>query len=109
MSKRSSYKRKAEKVSKIAEERIGILTELAVVALRSGKKDRAARYVDISLRICRKTKVKMPKDFPFCKECLMPLIPGYNERVRVCREKVICTCDNCGNIKRIPYIREKRT
>ena len=109
MSKRSAYKRKAAQASKIAEERIGILTGLSVKALRTGKKDRAIRYVDISLRICRKTKVKMPEDFPFCKECLVPLVPGYNERVRVCREKVICTCGNCGNIKRIPYIREKRT
>lgn len=98
-----------QKIARIAEERICILTELSVRALREGRTDRAIRYVDLSLRICRKTKVRMPKDFPFCKECLVPLIPGYNERVRVCRERVIRTCGNCGSIKRIPYIREKRT
>lgn len=97
------------KIASIAEERIAVLTELSKEAIRSGRADRAVRYVDIALRICRKTKVKMPKDFPFCKRCLVPLIPGYNERVRICNQRIVCTCGNCGNIKRIPYIREKRT
>ena len=101
--------RNRKKIEDIANERIDILTGLSVRALMSGRPDRAVRYVDLSLRICGKTKVSMPEGFAFCKECKRPLIPGVNQRVRVCRERVISTCGNCGHIKRIPYIREKRT
>lgn len=98
-----------DKVSSIAAERISILTRLSVDALKGGRRDRAERYVSLALRICQKTRSSMPDDFVFCKKCHLPLIPGVNQRVRVCRERVISTCGECGNIRRMPYLREKRT
>ena len=60
--------RNRKKIEDIANERIDILTGLSVRALMSGRPDRAVRYVDLSLRICGKTKVSMPEGFAFCNE-----------------------------------------
>ena len=98
-----------DKIEKIAAERVSRLAELSQAALREGREDRARRYVTIALRICQKTRVRMPEGFVFCKRCRLPLVPGINVRVRVVRERVISTCGGCGNIRRMPYIREKRT
>ena len=96
-----------DKVARIADERIAILTRLSQEALKEGRKDRAQRYVTLALRICQKTKADMPEGFAFCKECRTPLRPGINQRVRVTRARVISTCGECGDIRRRPYIREK--
>ena len=98
-----------DKIEKIAAERVFRLAELSQAALREGREDRARRYVTIAIRICQKTRVRMPEGFVFCKKCHLPLVPGINLRVRVVRERVISTCGGCGNIRRMPYIREKRT
>ena len=98
-----------DKIEKIAAERVSRLAELSQAALREGREDRARRYVTIAIRICQKTRVRMPEGFVFCKKCHLPLVPGINLRVRVVRERVISTCRGCGNIRRMPYIREKRT
>lgn len=98
-----------DRIEKIAAERVSKLAELSQAALRDGREDRARRYVTIALRICQKTRISMPEGFVFCKKCRLPLVPGVNQRVRVSRERVISTCGACGNIRRMPYIREKRT
>ena len=98
-----------DRIAKIAAERVSILTQLSQTALREGREDRAKRYVTIALLICRKTRTEMPDGFAFCKRCRLPLIPGINQRVRIGESRVISTCGGCGNIKRTPYIREKRT
>ena len=98
-----------DKVAKIAAERVSKLADLSQAALRNGRRDRAQRYVTIALRICQKTRTDMPEGFVFSKACHTPLIPGLNMRVRVCRERVIKTCGECGNIRRMPYVKEKRT
>jgi ribonuclease P protein subunit RPR2 len=96
-----------DKIARIADERIAILTRLSKEALVEGRKDRAQRYVTLALRICQKTRADMPEGFVYCKQCRMPLIPGINQRVRVTRARVISTCGECGGIRRRPYIREK--
>ena len=98
-----------DRIERIAAERVSKLTELSVAALREGKEDRARRYVTIAIRICQKTRTEMPSGFVFCKECRLPLIPGINQRVRVGKARVTSTCAACGNIRRTPYLREKRT
>lgn len=98
-----------DKIARIAAERVSRLSELSQTALREGREDRAKRYVTIALRICQKTRTDMPEDFVFCKKCRLPLIPGINQRVRIGDAHVTSTCGGCGNIRRMPYIREKRT
>ena len=98
-----------EKIGKIAAERVSKLAALSQSALTEGREDRAKRYVTIALRICQKTRTEMPEGFAFCKKCRLPLIPGINQRVRVGKERVVSTCGGCGNIRRMPYTKEKRT
>lgn len=98
-----------DKIVKIAEERVSILSGLSVEALRKGRDDRAQRYVSIAIRICQKTKTQMPEEFVFCKKCHIPLIPGLNQTTRLSGAKLVKTCGRCGNIRRMPYIKEKHT
>lgn len=109
MSKASYFKKLKEDRARIARERVATLTVLSVDALREGRLDRAVRYVDLSLRICRRTQTRMPRDFAYCRKCLVPLIPGFNERIRLGGERITSTCHNCGNIKRKPYTRGRNT
>ena len=97
-----------DKIAKIADARINRLAELSGTALRNGRKDRAQRYVSIALHICQKTRRDMPEGFVFCKKCHMPLVPGINQTVRLNSAKLVSTCGECGNIRRMPYIKEKR-
>jgi len=94
-------------VSNIGEERISILTELSKTALADGREDLAKRYVSLARSIGRKTRVKMPGGFQYCKGCLLPLVPGINCTVRLTSGKVVTTCQNCGRLKRMPYTKEK--
>ncbi len=98
-----------DKIARIAAERVSRLAELSRAALREGREDRAKRYVTIAVRICQKTRTDMPEGFVFCKRCRLPLIPGINQRVRIGDSHITSTCGGCGNIRRMPYIREKRT
>jgi ribonuclease P protein subunit RPR2 len=75
--------------------------------LAEGRDDRATRYVSLAKRISGKTKAKMPADFRYCKKCLIPLVPGINCTVRLSAEKIVTTCQSCGTLKRMPYLKEK--
>ncbi|MBR2254816.1 MAG: ribonuclease P protein component 4 [Candidatus Methanomethylophilaceae archaeon] len=92
----------------IGAERITRLMDLSVQALREGRPDRSTRYVELSRRISAKTKVRMPRDRPFCKGCMMPLVPGLSCTVRLSDHRVVTTCSSCGRIRRVPYIKEQR-
>ena len=91
----------------LGEQRVLALTALSEEAVRAGRDDRAKRYVDLSLRICGKARVKMPDGFRYCKECLLPLIPGVNCTVRLTGHKVVSVC-GCGAVRRRPYLKEQR-
>lgn len=54
------------------------------------------------IRISSRSKRK------FCKKCFTVFIPNKTVRVRTGKGKVTFTCLNCGNIKRIPYLKEKK-
>ena len=94
-------------VAEIGAERIGTLAALAGEAVREGRTDRARRYVDLARRVAGKCQIRMPEDFRYCGECLAPLVPGLNCRVRVGGHMVRTTCGCCGAVSRRPYIREQ--
>ncbi|MFT0899582.1 ribonuclease P protein component 4 [Candidatus Methanoprimaticola sp. MG2] len=94
-------------IADIGADRISRLLDMAFVAVREGKVDRARRYIDLALRISAKTKVAVPRDRPYCDGCLTPMIPGLNCRVRVGGHMVRTTCECCGEVFRRPYIREQ--
>ncbi len=95
-------------VQEIGAERIEKLLTMSEEAVRKGREDRARRYIDIALGVSGKTRVRMPKDRKYCKNCHLPLMPGINCSVRLSNRKVCIRCDSCGEVRRIPYIREQK-
>lgn len=98
----------SKQASEIGMRRISVLTGLAEEATREGKLARARRYVELARRIGMKTRTGIPREFRYCDECLVPLIPEVSCRVRLNRGKVSMTCSECGAIKRFPYLREQK-
>lgn len=93
---------------RIAQERMGRLFDLALVEAREGRIDRSRRYVTLARRIGMRTNTSMPRDRPYCKECMAPLHPGTNCQVRLRSDRVVMHCLSCGAVRRVPYLREKR-
>ncbi len=98
-----------DEAAAIAVQRLSVLTRLSAEAVRAGRDDRARRYVSIALRICGKTRTRMPEDFRYCKGCMIPLMPGITSRTRLSGGKVACTCLRCGRVRRMPYVKERRS
>lgn len=94
---------------KIALERMKVLFEQAKKAWKKDE-SRARRYVKLIKRIGEKTNTSIPKRIKMflCKECGAPLMPGVNAKTRTKNQKIIITCEECGSIKRNPYIKEKK-
>lgn len=92
---------------KLGDERVGILVNLSREAVKEGNNDRARRYVELARAICGKAQTEMPRDFRYCKKCLLPLIPGINCKVRLTGSKIVSEC-GCGTVWRMPYLKEKR-
>ncbi|HIQ32457.1 MAG TPA: ribonuclease P protein component 4 [Methanothermococcus okinawensis] len=107
-------KRKTKKIKEIALERIEILMNLAEEAYRKGQLERMRRYIELSRRIAMKARVPFPKKWKrrICKKCLTVLIYGVNCTVRTVSDKscphVAIKCLNCGNVIKIPMVREKK-
>lgn len=94
-------------IRNIGNERIAVLTDLSRQAVRDGRDDRARRYVQLARAIGGKTQTGMPEGFRYCKECLLPLMPGTNCRIRLTGGKITVSCV-CGGVRRMPYLKEQR-
>ena len=95
-------------VQEIGADRIDKLLTMSEEAAKNGRDDRARRYIDIAMGVSGKTRVRMPKDRKLCKNCHLPLLPGVNCTVRLSNHKVCIRCDACGEVQRLPYIKEQR-
>ena len=42
-----------------------------------------------------RTKTPMLKDRPYCKKCMIALIPGHNCRIRLRSDRVVVHCLSC--------------
>jgi ribonuclease P protein subunit RPR2 len=96
---------------KIANERIEILFRLAEREALRGNSARANRYASLAAKIGMRYNVRLPREFKrrYCRKCHVFLVPGKNCRVRIARGKVTTTCGECGDVRRIPYVRERRS
>ncbi len=94
--------------SEIAHERMERLFGLSVTAVRNGNDGRAVRYVSLARRIGQKTCTPVPGNVSFCSHCGIPNVAGVNCRTRIGDGRVKITCLRCGNVMRMPYIREQR-
>ncbi|NLK26436.1 MAG: ribonuclease P protein component 4 [Euryarchaeota archaeon] len=93
---------------RIAQARMARLLDLAAIEVREGREERSRRYVTLARSIGMRTKTPMLKDRPYCKKCMIALIPGHNCRIRLRSDRVVVHCLSCGSVRRIPYLREKR-
>ncbi|MEM3445325.1 MAG: ribonuclease P protein component 4 [Thermoplasmata archaeon] len=103
-------RRRTKEDCRIAEERIYWLFETAKKFLENNWIDHSKRCLELARKIGMRYNVRIPRELKrlLCKQCYTLLIPGRTARVRLKKARVIITCQNCGNILRYPYIREKR-
>ncbi len=99
---------KVHSTKKIARERIEILIKLAEEVFHKDKA-LARRYVELARKIAMRCAMRFPRKFrrKVCRKCNALLIPGENCRIRIYKHRIIITCLECGNIRRIP-LRRKR-
>ena len=110
MSRKKIYM--AKKVqNKIANRRIIQLFLTAEKMALSGNIDLANRYVEISRKISMRYKVAIPLEFKrrICKDCYKYLLPGFNCRVRLSRNRLIIYCNSCKKYTRIPIKNQKHS
>ena len=94
---------------KIAEERIDILFQQAEKEL-SYNPERSHRYVQMAQNIAQKYNLKINGTLRgrFCKNCQHFIRPGLNSQIRLFNSSINVKCLDCGEIRRIPYINEKK-
>lgn len=94
---------------RIARERMDILLNLAGEVF---PKDRelSRRYVALARRIGMRYNVRLTKKdkLMVCKRCNSFLVPGVNCRVRTHALRVVITCLECGSVRRIPFVKERK-
>lgn len=93
----------------IGKERIDILFKLADNEF-SRHPERSHRYVKLARNISTKYNIKMPLQWKrrFCKNCYKFLKPGQNCKVRLSKGEVHLKCLECGQMMRVPYVKEKK-
>ncbi len=96
--------------TKIAEERIRRLFELADRRIAGDRDDRerlADRYVELARSIGMKYNISIPADLrrKYCHECLSFLKPGVNCQVRINSKNstVNYHCRKCGEVNRYGF------
>jgi ribonuclease P protein subunit RPR2 len=94
---------------KIAEERVNILFNRAEEELPLNR-ERSNRHVQMARDIAQKYNLKIEPTWNrrYCKNCHKFLQPGVNSQVRLKNSRVEIKCLECGEIRRIPYNREKK-
>ena len=86
----------------LAEQQVGRLFELAEIEARSGKDDRARRYVSLALRVSERYKTPARHKRMYCPSCHAFFVPPKNVRVRTGKRRLSLTCLQCGHIQRYP-------
>ena len=73
--------------------------------------ERSHRYVQMARNIAQKYNLKISVAIgmeDICKNCHKFLRPGLNSQVRLTNFTNPYKCLECGEIRRIPYIKEKK-
>ncbi|MFB6145335.1 MAG: ribonuclease P protein component 4 [Candidatus Nanohaloarchaea archaeon] len=94
-------------MSKIAEERIERLFQLAEKRFSEGDEELANRYIEIARKIGMRTNTSLPPELRrrICEDCGSFLLPGENCEVRLNskRRTLNYHCRNCGHVNRYGY------
>ena len=87
----------------IAHERVDRLVELATLALREGRPERAHRYAELAWRIKLTYQLRGSGiDGRACRACRAFQQPGATCRVRLNEGHLSVTCLRCGHVRRRP-------
>ena len=97
----------SKEIKYISMDRINTLMQMARSESRYENYTMSKRYVELARKISNKTKTSIPKEDLYCKDCLSPLIPGTNCRVRLNSGHLSIHCLNCGKIIRTSYAYKK--
>lgn len=94
---------------KIAEERVNILFKRAQEELAHNP-ERSHRHVQMARNIALKYNLKILPTWisRYCKKCHKFLQPGVNSQIRLKNSQIEINCLECGEIRRIPYTKEKK-
>jgi len=94
---------------RVAQDRIDTLFTLAEREAHSGNWARADRYVELARNIGMRYNVPTGSlnRLRLCRGCHAFLMPSVTAKIRVGRDRVVCTCLKCGRVTRFPYSREK--
>jgi ribonuclease P protein subunit RPR2 len=94
---------------KIAEERVNILFNSAQEELPNNP-ERSHRHVQMARHIAQKYNLKIHPTWKrrHCKNCHKFLQPGVNSQIRLKNSRIEIKCLDCGEIRRIPYTKEKK-
>lgn len=86
----------------LAEQQVDRLFELAEHEARTGRDDRATRYVSLAIRVSERYKVPARHKRTYCPSCRAFLVPPRNVRVRTGDHRLSVSCLRCGHIQRFP-------
>lgn len=98
-------------VRNIALERMLVLFNLGVEAVKKGDFELARRYGELIYRISMRVRVKIPRSIKrwICKNCRVIMVPGINVKIRTRRDgktlRIITRCLTCGWIHRYEFVR----
>lgn len=83
------------------------MLELLKIAAGAAGKDATLMHsaVKDAFRLNSSMRVRIPLDEKrrLCKNCMSYLKPGVTSTTRVREGRVIITCKNCGNVKRLQF------
>jgi len=103
---------KAKKPNKLVLERINILFSRAEESLKLSPGN-AKRYVELAIKNAMRYNVTVPKKYrmSYCSKCHSYLKAGVSSTHRTSKkqESVIITCNECNNVMRFPYRKEKKS
>ena len=92
----------------LAAQQVDRLFELAGHEARSGRDERATRYVSLALRVGERYKVPATHKRTYCPSCHAFFAPPRNVRVRTSKRRLSVSCLRCGFVQRIPIGKERR-
>jgi len=97
-------RKQKEEANQIAKERVEKLFDQAEKAAAQGEFESANRYIKMAWNIKLKFQLRLNsyQKKLFCKKCLAFLIDGKTGKYRTENKELVITCQNCGDVKRIP-------
>lgn len=99
------------RIKDLAVQRMYILFDAGIEAVRRKDYHFARRYGELIRRISMRSRIKVPKSIKrwICKKCKIVMVPGINVRIRTRKKgkvlRIVTRCLVCGWIHRYEFLR----